>query len=246
MSRILNNRWRGECHCFRPEWAETTFHADVQDTECDGWKRLLDLIETAAADGREDLIPTDHIPRKAWRDVVTLPGTIAKLTSVRRLVLHASNLARIPPEIGGMEHLETLNTYGSYRLHWYPYEIVRCRRLVDSCVSTRALYGNHKFRPLFPTLQPRGSTVGLDLNDLAPALWGADRAVTCSVCNGALTGAGLYQVWLSRPVATDVLPLLVNACSEACVRRLPDGVDGHVMIPHTGGPTVVQPSGQWP
>ncbi|WP_257581710.1 hypothetical protein [Streptomyces sp. TLI_146] len=37
--------------------------------------------------------------------------------------------------------------------------------------------------------------------------------------------AGLHQVWISLRVATDVLPLLVNACSSGCVAALPSGAD---------------------
>src|SRR5262249_958224 len=48
------------CPCFKagyeeraegeePEWPEVEFHVEPQDTECDAWKRLLDLIEAAAA-----------------------------------------------------------------------------------------------------------------------------------------------------------------------------------------------------
>jgi hypothetical protein len=46
---------------------------------------------------------------------------------------------------------------------------------------------------------------------------------------------------LSARVATDVLPLLVNACSDACVAALPQGAERHVRDPHSGGRHVVQP-----
>ena len=49
------------------------------------------------------------------------------------------------------------------------------------------------------------------------------------------------QVWLSARVATDVLPLLVNACSDACVGALPQGAERHVRVPHSGGRDIVQP-----
>jgi hypothetical protein len=35
----------------------------------------------------------------------------------------------------------------------YPYEITRCTKLDQSSVSTRALYGNYKFRPPFLRLE---------------------------------------------------------------------------------------------
>jgi hypothetical protein len=52
-------------------------------------------------------------------------------------------------------------------------------------------------------------------------------------------------VWISLRVATDVLPLLVNACSRGCVEALPTPPDGYVATPHRGGPEVVQPAERW-
>ncbi|CAL9335598.1 hypothetical protein [Streptomyces sp. enrichment culture] len=37
-------------------------------------------------------------------------------------------------------------------------------------------------------------------------------------------------------MATDVLPLLVNACSPRCVAALPEGAGHHIPVPHRGGP----------
>lgn len=48
-------------------------------------------------------------------------------------------------------------------------------------------------------------------------------------------------VRLPPEIATDVLPLLVNACSDACGEALPQGAERHVRIPHSGGRDVVQP-----
>lgn len=147
------------CDCLdednlRP-WSEKQFHAERQDVESDGWRRLLDLVETAAADGREEFAPARELGQDAWEaDVVTLPRTIGKLKSVRRFVVGRSSLVRVPPEIGEMENLEWFDAYTSHRLHWYPYEIIRCRRLTSSLVSTRVLYGNFKLRLPFPQLQP--------------------------------------------------------------------------------------------
>jgi hypothetical protein len=228
------------CDCLdqdiQREWSEKRFHGEKQDTESVGWKRLLDLVETAAADGREEFVPARGITQEAWEeDVVTLPATIAKLKSVRRFVVGRSSLVRIPPEIGEMENLEAFNTYTSHQLHWYPYEITRCQRLRATLVSTRALYGNFKYRPPFPQLQPpRSSTTGLELDGLPPEIWGADSIKTCSVCKILLARSGLYQVWISLQMGTDVLPLLVNAYSEECIRRLPQGADNYVKTPHEG------------
>jgi hypothetical protein len=157
-------------------------------------------------------------------------------------VLYGSNLVRIPPEIGAMTNLEEFTPYTSHRLHWFPYELTRCRQLKASTVSTRSLYGNFKIRPPFPPLQPgRASIRDLDILDLHPKVWGTDVIQACSVCDRPIAEAGLYQVWISLSVGSDALPLLVNACSPACIDHLPTPPDGYVSIPHTGGPGVAQP-----
>jgi hypothetical protein len=51
-------------------------------------------------------------------------------------------------------------------------------------------------------------------------------------------------LWISLRVATDVLPLLVNACSTACASALPSGAEGYAQLPHTGG-RLEQPSSDW-
>ena len=218
------------CDCFdqyqTTQAQEPQFHAEVQDTACDGWKRLVDLIEAVVADGREEFVPGREIPRDEWRRVITLPKSIANLKSVRRLVLYGSWLVRIPPEIGGMENLERFEPYTSHRLHWFPYEITRCNKLKHSVVSTRSLYDNFKYRPPFPSLRPASlATAGVDLSHLDPGVWGADSVAACSVCRTQLTSAGFRQAWTSAWVATDVLPLLVNACSDECVARIPPWIE---------------------
>jgi hypothetical protein len=212
----------------RRPWSEKRFHAEEQDVESHGWRRLLDLVETAAADGREEFAPARELGQDAWEeDVVTLPRTIAKLKSVRRFVVGRSSLVRIPSEIGEMENLEEFDTYTSHRLHWYPYEITRCRQLTRTCVSTRALYGNFKTRLPFP--------------QLPTDMRGTDSVESCSICKSLLRRSSLHQVWISLEVGTDVLPLLVNACSEACISTLPQGAANHVQGPHRGGLEVKQP-----
>ncbi|MGW4873909.1 leucine-rich repeat domain-containing protein [Streptomyces chartreusis] len=232
------------CHCFSqirvsPPGAATSFHTDIQDTSAPGWLRMLELIEEAAADGREEFRPLPELSPDERRQIVTLPTSIGRLTAVRTLVLYGSNLVRIPPEIGGMTSLEEFSPYTSRRLHWFPYEITRCTRLVNSTVSTRSIYGNYKYRPPFPQLLAP-SDAALDLNSLAPA-WGTTAARTCSVCTGPISAQGPHQGWLSRVVATDVLPLLVNACSQACLDTLPTGAKGYIPRPHRGG-AIEQPS----
>lgn len=219
------------CHCLEPQdkrrgWRELRIHTEAQDTGLDAWKRLLDLIELAAEDGRETFSPSNDLGWDAWWQIVTLPPTIAKLKAVKELSLYGSGLVRIPPEIGEMDSLVEFDPYTSYRLHWLPFEITRCKSLVESRVSTRALYGNYKFRPPFPRL-PQAVEV------LAPK--------SCSVCNEPFGDFTPIQRWISARVATDVLPLLVHACSTACLERLPEAASGYLSGAHTGGLGLTQP-----
>ncbi len=106
------------------------FHREPQDTECAVWKRLLEMVEDAAAAAHQELdllrLSSDAAER---RQLVTLPASIAKLTSVK-------------------------NT---------------------------------------------------------------------------------YRRWVSLRIATDVLPLLVNACSETCLSLIPPAPPRHRQHPHCGG-----------
>jgi hypothetical protein len=222
------------------------FHPERQDTTAPGWLRLLDLVEQAADDRREVFKPLVELSAEERRQVVTLPAIIAKLTSVQHLVLYGSNLVRIPPEIGAMVNLEEFGPYTSHRLHWFPYELVRCPKLVRSTVSTRSLYGNYKLRPQFPPLRSEPVAVQEpDRTDWDPGIWGATSIRTCSVCDEPIGPSGLTQRWISLRVATDVLPLLVNACSPACVDALPAPPPEYVDAPHGGGPGITQPSADY-
>ena len=236
---------RDQCRCLgqrleRPPRG-VRFHKDRQDTEAAGWRRLLELIEEAAEDQREVFKPLVELSAEQRRQVITLPPTVGKLTAVRHLVLYGSNLVRIPPEIGAMTSLEEFTPYTSYRLHWFPYELTRCPNLQRSTVSTRALYGNFKFRPPFPELVSETDRIG----ELKPGVWGAAVIRTCSVCDAPIGNSGPIQAWITLRVATDVLPLLVNACSPACIEALPTPPEGYIQRPHRGGPSVEQPSADY-
>ena len=219
-----------KCYCFhqaavkrRRPWSRgVRFHPQQQDTGAEGWLRLLALIDEAAADGRTEFDPLREMTDEQRVQVITLPSSIAKLTAVRKFCMYRSNLVRIPPEIAGMTSLREFDPYTSYRLHWFPYEITRCPNLVDSRVSTRALFGNYSYRPPFPALDGTKHVTA-----------------TCSVCDQPIQQ--VHQVWISLRVATDVLPLLVNACSTACVEALPTPPKNYVPTPHTGGLTLKQP-----
>jgi hypothetical protein len=219
------------CSCFDAHYKnqphELQLHQEEQDTGCDAWKRLLALIEHTAESGEAIFAPRMHIPWAEWRKVVTLPASIAKLTRVREMRLYGSNLVRIPPEIGQMVTLSVFDIYTCYRLHWLPFEITRCEYLWNSRMSTRTLYGNYKHRPPFPRLPQRAA-------DAEPK--------QCSVCGEKLAGQPAIQVWISLNIATDVVPLLVHACSTRCVERLPKPADNYVQTVHQGGPGLVQPA----
>ncbi|WP_235213483.1 leucine-rich repeat domain-containing protein [Amycolatopsis sp. MJM2582] len=236
-------------HCRCVGYSKTTrpvtvsFHKDTQDQAAEGWQHLLALIDEAAEDGRTEFAPFRGMSAVERRQIITLPSTIAKLTAVTRLVLYGTNLVRLPPEIGAMTSLEVFEPYTSHRLHWYPYELTRCARVIDSTVSTRVLYGNAKFRPPFPALRPVTHADQADFAELDPGVWGTTVVRTCSVCD-RLIDRELHQVWVSRRVGTDVLPLLVNACSANCVATLPTSAQSYVPTPHTGGPDIAQPAGR--
>lgn len=207
-------------------WPEPRLHLQEQDTSTPAWTRLLELVEDAVADGREEFSPGRELGDD-WAQILTLPRTISRLKRVKHLNLYGSGLVRIPPEIGEMTELKEFTPYTSHSLHWFPYEITRCRKLKESTVSTRALYGNWKFRPPFPQL---------------PSLADSITPAACSVCGDAFDNTGPQQWWISLEVATDVLPLLVHTCSEACVQCLPRPAKGYVLSPHRGGLELEQPS----
>ena len=208
------------------DWGELKFHADEQGRNCDALSALEDYIDAIATEGGDEFDPKRGIGYELWGQIKTLPASIAKLQSVKRFALYGSALVRIPPEIGELSSLEEFTPYTSYRLHWFPYEITRCRKLERSTVSTRALYGNYKHRPPFPRLPA-------NLAELAPR--------SCSVCSGPFRDDGPLQVWISLRVARDVLPLLVHACRAECISRLPKPAQGYIQQPHRGGLELDQP-----
>lgn len=211
------------------------FHREPQDTECDVWKRLLDHVEDVAAHQRGEFAPLQVASTLGERrQLLTLPASIAKLTFVERLDLGGSRLVRLPAEIGEMSSLQSFDAYMSNRLHWYPYELTRCGLLERSMASTRVLYGNVKHRPQFPDLNPSA-----EFED-SPRASGSDLR-PCSVCRQPFLDRRAHRFWISLLVGTDVLPLLVNACSDICAHRLPLPPADYVSGPHRGGPQLRQP-----
>jgi hypothetical protein len=222
------------CSCLDAQYEkkpfeELNFHPEIQDTKSEAWEILEKSIETAASSGATEFEPRLEMSPELWRQIITLPRSISRLQSVGTLNLSGSHLVRVPPEIGDMANLEELDLYTSYCLHWLPFEVTRCRKLKRSSFSTRALYGNYKYRPPFPRL------------GCGPAKFGTSTE-NCSVCRKSCGAESMRHVWISLLVAKDVLPLLVNACSEDCINRLPKPAYGYVEHPHQGGLGVAQPA----
>ena len=126
---------------------------DVQDRSSDAWKALCRYIDELEASGADEFAPCEALGPELYAGIFTLPESIGKLKRVTKVHLYGSKLKRIPPEIGEMTALTYFDVYTSYGLEWVPYELTRCKNLIDSRVSTRALYGNYKHRLHFPPLQ---------------------------------------------------------------------------------------------
>ncbi len=201
---------------------------DVQDRSCEAWLKLCEYVDKVAESGKSEFSPGDELGPELFSQIHTLPESIAKLTKVRKMWLYGSQLKRIPPEIGEMKSLEYFDPYTSYDLHWFPYEITHCKKLKDSRVSTRALFGNITNRMGFPYLGHN------------PVRYAGDT-VSCSVCKKELAYAEIYQLWITLRVGTDDLPLLVNSCSEECTSNLPEPPYYYVTRPHKGGSRLQQP-----
>ncbi len=200
----------------------------MQDINSVAWKKLCDYVDKVAAENRDEFSPLEVLGQELFAQIHTLPETISKLTKVKKVWLYGSKLKRIPPEIGQMEALEYFDPYTSYDLHWFPYEITKCKNLKDSRVSTRALYGNWKNRMGFPRLTHN------------PVRYSGDT-LNCSVCGKTMTYEQTNQLWISLNVGTDVLPLLTNLCSKECEGKLPTPPKDYVQFAHKGGADLEQP-----
>jgi len=202
---------------------------DDQDRNGKAWNLLLETIERAVADKRTRFKPREDLGSDLWEQITTLPKSISQLKEVKTLNLYGSNLNRIPPEIGEMESLEEFLPYTSYNLHWFPYEIIYCKNLKESTISTRALYGNYKYRSIFPSLE----------NNPVQYIGSPSK---CSICRTEVSVNNLNQFWISKWIGTDVVPLLVNTCSKECFDKIPTGAENYLSFPHKGGKDLLQPN----
>jgi len=200
---------------------------DRQDRDSVAWKKLCEYVKIVAEEQREEFSPYEFLGGDLYAQIYTLPESIGTMKHVKKMWLYGSNLKRIPPEIGQMTALTYFDPYTSYDLRWFPYEITECKKLTSSRVSTRALFGNFKNRKPFP-----------DLRDNSARHFG--ETVRCSICKKELTYDQVNQVWISLYVATDVLPLLANLCSETCLQKLPAPETGYIPYAHKGGPDAKQ------
>ncbi|MDC8006073.1 hypothetical protein POV27_18620 [Aureisphaera galaxeae] len=199
----------------------------MQDRKAPAWKKLCEYINHLAESGKDEFVPREALGDELFSQIYTLPESIRKLKKVKKIGLYGSNLKRIPPEIGEMEALEYFDPYTSYDLHWLPYEITNCKNLIDSRISTRALYGNYKNRMGFPRLNHN------------PVRYGGET-LHCSVCKKAISYEETNQLWITLWVATDIVPLLVNTCSNECEELLPKPPEDYVPHPHKGGADLKQ------
>lgn len=200
----------------------TKIKQDRQDRDSQAWKKLCEYIDQLAESGGEEFSPLEALGKEMFFHIYTLPESIAKLKKVKKIWLYGSKLTYIPPEIGEMESLEYFDPYTSYDLMWFPYEIVHCKNLKDSRVSTRTLYGNFKNRKPFPRLVHN------------PVRYHSET-VKCSVCKKEMTYNETNQLWITLRVGTDDLPLLANLCSKECEEKLPPPAEGYIEYPHKGG-----------
>lgn len=201
---------------------------DVQNRESVAWKKLCRYIDECAENGTDEFVPREALGDELFAEIYTLPESISKLEKVTKVTLSGSNLKRIPPEIGQMKLLEVFETYTSSQLHWFPFEIMNCKKLKESCISTSKLLGNYKNRMQFPSLD--GNPV---------KYFGA--SLKCSICQKEMSYADTNQLWISLRTGTDVIPLLANLCSSECEAALPQPPDEYVQYAHQGGSDIVQP-----
>ncbi|KAL6075878.1 Leucine-rich repeat domain-containing protein, variant 3 [Balamuthia mandrillaris] len=175
--------------------------------------------------------------------IVTVPPEIGECTQLEELILYGcKTLIQVPRCIGNLKKLRVFCPYTSYRLHYFPYEALRCP-LKDTTVSTRAIYGNYKNNWPLPRLPPhptdRSSSRVPSLVDicssfivstnatvpkgalpaeLAQRLSSCDR---CSKCTKLYFGEP-FMCWTVDVMGTDLVPLLCHMCSIECVRSLPN------------------------
>jgi hypothetical protein len=206
-----------------------TLNQVIQDKNSLAWNRLCDYIDLLAENELEVFEPRKALGDIIYSQICTLPRSISKLKKVKKMDLYRSSLFIIPPEIGEMESLETIDPYMSDNLKWFPYELVRCKNLNDSRISTRMIFGNEKNRKPFP-----------DLNRITFKY--DTKYVRCSICEKIISYEETNQLWITLRLGTDYMPLLANLCSYECQMKLKEPAYGFNKYPHKGGEKLIQPT----
>ncbi len=203
---------------------ETKVFQDKQNRESKEWHLLQEYIDEIAQNNSEIFNPGKDIGSEFFKKITVLPSSIKKLTKVKSMILYGSSLERIPPEIEFMESLEEFTPYTSYRLRWFPFEILKCKKLRSSTISTRALFGNYKNRKPFPDLNNQRVTY-------------IESKIKCGICDKIEANDLFEQYWITLKVATDTVPLLISVCSENCFKQIPKLVSqaNYIEYPHKGG-----------
>ena len=202
---------------------------DIQDRGSEAWLKLCEYIDELAENGKDEFVPREYLGDELFAQIHTLPETISRLKKVKKIGLYGSALKRIPPEIGEMESLEYFDPYTSYDLHWFPYELTKCKKLKNSRISTKALYGNFKNRMGFPRL-----------NHNPVRYYG--ETLKCSVCEKEIDYSETDQYWITLKIGTDVVPLLANVCSADCASTFPTPPKFYMPKAHKGGADLEQPN----
>lgn len=215
------------------ETPKSIIENDVQDRNSLAWKKICEYVDEIAANGSDEFVPREALGNELFAQIYTLPETISKLKNVTKIGLYGSSLKRIPPNIGQMKSLEYFDPYTSYQLNWFPYEIMDCKKLKDSRISTRALFGNFKNRIEFPSLENN------------PVRYFGEK-LNCSICKKNITYQETNQFWVTLRTGTDTIPLLANICSIDCKGKLPKLQEEnehypYIYHPHKGGSSLKQP-----
>ena len=192
-----------------------------QDETLEAWQVLCEYIDELARTGAPDFWPGKHIGWDHFRQIHKLPASIAKLKEAKRVILDGTQLRRIPTEVGEMESIEDFDIYTSYQINWLLFEISRCKKLKESTMSIRTLYGNYKTNLRFPSLENQ-------------QVYDEGKVTRRSICNEEITDAPLDQYWLTLRIGTDDAPLLVTVCSQSCYFELPSSSIGYYSGSHKG------------
>lgn len=209
-------------------WKESSFHRDENAETTIASERVQQVIDDARSKKLTTLVLSKVMDEDDYLALNTLPKSIGDLKDLQHLDLSNSKLSYIPREIEGCVNLQKIDIYHSYRLHWFPIEILNCSNLRDTTVSPRALYGNYKLRSPFPNLRH--------------GRWnwssGVDR---CAVCR--TEQPEMEQYWMTRRVGSDDLPLLMSICGQDCLLKIKAPKDRrYIQHAHQGGLIQRQPS----